>query len=142
MLGCSLRLCWLLLGIRLAVTTAQSLNGLQSRIFFLPSACLPVSTTSEPVKIVSLCVSIMWECMEECVCKTDWATESTYRENLTTFQHPECHCPYGYKLSASPVSLPGMFVLEGHLCLRQTVTLAWGFKQCWRPHNWLPFSKN
>lgn len=63
----SLRLCWLLLGIRLAVTTAQSLNGLQSRIFFLPSACLPVSTTSEPVKIVSLCVSIMWECMEECV---------------------------------------------------------------------------
>lgn len=74
------------------------------------------------------------------MCKTDWATESTCRENLTTFKHPECHCPYGYKLSASPVSLPGMFVLEGHLCLPQTVTLAWSFKQCWRPHSWLPFS--
>lgn len=35
----SLRLCWLLLGIRLAVTTAQSLNGLQSRILF-SSFCL------------------------------------------------------------------------------------------------------
>lgn len=41
-----------------------------------------------------------------------------------------------------PVSLPSMFVLEGHLCLPQTVTFAWGFKQCWKPYNWLPFSKD
>lgn len=50
----------LLLGIRLAVTTSQSLNGLQSRKVF-PSACLPVSTTSKPVRRVCLCVVTMLE---------------------------------------------------------------------------------
>lgn len=67
-LGCfSLRLCWLLLGIRLAVTTAQSLNGLQSRIFFfLLLVCLFLLLQN--LWKLSVCVSIMWECMDECVC--------------------------------------------------------------------------
>lgn len=63
----SLRLCWLLLGIRLAVTTAQSLNGLQSRIFFLLLLVCLFLLLQNLWKL-SLCVSIMWECMEECVC--------------------------------------------------------------------------
>lgn len=65
-LGCfSLRLCWLLLGIRLAVTTAQSLNGLQSRIFFfLLLVCLFLLLQN--LWKLSVCVSIMWECMDEC----------------------------------------------------------------------------
>lgn len=39
-----------------------------------------------------------------------------------------------------PVSLPSMFVPEVHSCLPQTVTLTWGFKQCWRQHTQLLLS--
>lgn len=94
----------LLSGIWLAVTTAQTLNGLQSRQVFPPSACLPVST-SKPVKLVCMCVVIMWD-WDVCVSVTDRAIESTYRENLTTLLHsPKCLCPYGYTLPVLPLFL-------------------------------------
>lgn len=119
----------LLSGIWLAVTTAQNLNGLQSRQVSPPFACLPVST-SKPVKLVCMCVVITWD-WDVCVCVsvsvTDRAIESTYRENLTTPLHPECLCPHGYTLPSSPCFfcplLHSMFVPEVHTCLPQTVTL-------------------
>lgn len=91
----------LLSGIWLAVTTAQTLNGLQSREVFPPLlVCLFLPPN---LWKLCMCVVITWDwdvCVSVSV--TDRAIESTYRENLTTLRHPECLCPHGYKLPSSP----------------------------------------
>lgn len=92
----------LLLGIWLAVTTAQTLNGLQSRKIFFPLlVCLFLLPN-----LWNVCVCV-WSlrgtemCVDERLL-TDQAVESTYRENLTTLLRPECLCPHGDTLPSSP----------------------------------------
>lgn len=94
------------------------------------------------MKLVCMCVVIMWDwdvCGWVCLL-TDRVIESTYRENLTTLLHPNVSVPMATRSRPPPVSLPSMFLPEVHSCLPQTVTLTWGFKQCWRQHTQLLFS--
>lgn len=127
---------WLLSGIWLAVTTAQTLNGLQSRQVFplCLFACIYLQTCETCVYVCGHYEGLRCVCVRVSV--TYRAIESTYRENLSNSLHSESLCPHGYTLPSSPCS----FVPPAqHACPRgallpacHCVTLILVFKQCWR----------
>lgn len=87
---------WLLLSNLIGCNHGSDFEWLCSVDKFLPSACLPVST-SKTVKPVCVCVCMWPLCgTEKCACAClllNRALESTYRENLSAFYTPIVSVP-------------------------------------------------